>query len=151
MVAAQLVAVDFIHMVVVQVVAVEDTTGMDGNFMLVPRATAGDTLSIHVVTWLRVGGPKSMAGTLSTRTVTLLKIGGPTCSVNDAYMAEKIITMARHVVAVVGVVTAGVVVVVQAGVVQAHAVTAGVVVGAGKTMTNTPDITTNSGWMLIMQ
>ncbi|KAG5547475.1 hypothetical protein RHGRI_013238 [Rhododendron griersonianum] len=131
-------------MVVVQVVAVEDTTTTDGDFVLVPRAAVGDTLSIHVVTWLRGGGPKSMVGIPSTRTVTLLKIGGPTCSANDAYVApvaEKIIPMARHIVAVVVVAGAAVVPVVMAK------GTIGVAVeGAlGKKMTSTPNIATNSG------
>lgn len=64
-------AVDFTHMVV----AVEDTTAMDGGFMFAPMAMTGDTLSIHVVTWLEVVGFTSMAVSLSIRTVTLPKIG----------------------------------------------------------------------------
>lgn len=86
-----------------------------------------------------------MAGTPSTCTVALLKIGGPTCFANDAYVAlveEKIIPMARHIVAVVGAVTVGVVVVVVP-VVMAKG-TIGVAV-AEKMMTSTPDIATKSG------
>ncbi|KAF7133291.1 hypothetical protein RHSIM_Rhsim09G0060700 [Rhododendron simsii] len=65
-------------------------------------ATIGDTFSIHMVSRHEVVG--SIAGTLSIGMVTLLKIGlVPLISTtNDSYkalVAEKIITMARHIVA----------------------------------------------------